>query len=51
MELKVLNDVRIEKKLTIKEEFDITTVTIINKFGITIGSIIILKKDWNKIKK
>jgi len=50
MSLKVLNDPYMEKKMTVKEEFDITTITILDKFGILIGSIIIIKEEWDKIK-
>ena len=37
-----------EKKLVIKEEFDITIISIRAKNGITLGTIRILKKDWDK---
>jgi len=47
--IKVFNDVYMEKFISIKEEFDITTITIYNKDRTTLGSIIILKKEWDKI--
>ena len=50
MDMTILNDVYSEKILVILKETDIITVSIRDKFGIIINSIIILKNEWKKIK-